>query len=106
VIAAAVVLVTLLAVERRSWRLAALDGALLGVAILGNTRLAFLPVVVGAYLAWRLRAAAPVLAMLACAGIAVTPWLVRNDVNVGCPTLTTDARALWKANNENTYRIL
>jgi hypothetical protein len=25
---------------------------------------------------------------------------------VGCFTLTTDARALWKANNVNTYRVL
>ena len=106
VLAASVVLVTLLAAERHSWRLAALDGVLLGLAILGNTRLAFLPVVVAAYLAWRLRALVPALAVLVLAGVAVTPWLVRNDVNVGCWTLTTDARALWKANNENTYATL
>jgi 4-amino-4-deoxy-L-arabinose transferase-like glycosyltransferase len=103
---AAIVLVTLLAAERRSWRLAALDGLLCGLAILGNTRLALLPVVIAAYLAWRLRAVVPAVAVLVLAGVAVTPWLVRNRVNVGCWALTTDARALWKANNPNTYRTL
>jgi len=106
VVAAAVVLVTLLAAERRSWRLAALDGLLCGLAMLGNTRLVLLPVVVAAYLAWRLRAVVPVVAVLLLAGVAVTPWLVRNEVSVGCWTLTTDARALWKANNPATYDVL
>ena len=31
---------------------------------------------------------------------------VRNKVQVGCFAITTDARALWKANNENTYDVL
>jgi hypothetical protein len=31
------------------------------------------------------------------------PWVVRNKVEVGCFALTTDGRALWKANNEQTY---
>jgi hypothetical protein len=31
---------------------------------------------------------------------------VRNRVSVGCTTLTTDGRALWKANNPNTLRTL
>jgi 4-amino-4-deoxy-L-arabinose transferase-like glycosyltransferase len=106
VLAAAIVLVTLLAAERRSWRLAALDGLLCGLAILGNTRLVFVPVLVALYLAWRLRALVPAVAVVVLAGAAVTPWLVRNDVQLGCWTLTTDARALWKANNPNTYRIL
>src|SRR5207244_12878891 len=51
--AAAVVLVTLLAAERRPWRLAALRGRLCGVAILGDTRIAFLPVLLAALLARR-----------------------------------------------------
>ena len=34
------------------------------------------------------------------------PWVVRNKVSVGCFTLTTDTRALWKANNLNTYDTL
>jgi 4-amino-4-deoxy-L-arabinose transferase-like glycosyltransferase len=105
-LAAAVVLVTLLAAERRSWRLAALDGVLCGLAILGNTRLAFMPMLVAAYLVWRVRAVVPALAVVALAFVAVLPWLVRNEVNVGCFTLTTDTRALWKANNPNTYEVL
>ena len=32
--------------------------------------------------------------------------MARNDAQVGCFTLTTDTRALWKANNENTREIL
>lgn len=41
----------------------------------------------------------------ACA-LALVPWAVRNDVSVGCFTLTTDTKALWKANNPNTYSTL
>ena len=105
-LAAAIVLVTLVAAERRSWRLAVLDGLLCGLAILGNTRLAFLPVVVAAYLVWRMRAAGPAVAILALAFVTLLPWLIRNEVQVGCLTLTTDARALWKANNPHTYGVL
>jgi 4-amino-4-deoxy-L-arabinose transferase-like glycosyltransferase len=105
-LAAAIVLVTLAAAERRAWRLAVLDGLLCGVAILGNTRLAFLPVVVAAYLAWQVRAVVPAVAVVVLAFVAVLPWLVRNEVNVGCFTLTTDSRALWKANNSHTYGVL
>jgi 4-amino-4-deoxy-L-arabinose transferase-like glycosyltransferase len=105
-LATAIVLVTLVAVARRSTALAAVDGALLGLALLGNTRLALLPIVVAAYVAWRVRSLVPAAVLLVAAAIAVTPWLVRNEVSVGCVTLTTDSRALWKANNPNTYRIL
>jgi hypothetical protein len=45
-------------------------------------------------------------ALVAGAAVVVMPWVVRNDVSVGCFTVTTDARALWKANNPNTYRVL
>jgi hypothetical protein len=34
------------------------------------------------------------------------PWTARNDTQVGCFAITTDARALWKANNPATYEIL
>jgi hypothetical protein len=44
--------------------------------------------------------------MLALCVVTVTPWVVRNGVQVGCYTITTDARALWKANNVNTYETL
>jgi hypothetical protein len=38
--------------------------------------------------------------------LTLVPWATRNAVSVGCFTLTTDARALWKANNGNTYATL
>jgi hypothetical protein len=40
------------------------------------------------------------------AAVSLLPWLVRNEVQVGCFTLTTDSRALWKANNPETYGLL
>jgi 4-amino-4-deoxy-L-arabinose transferase-like glycosyltransferase len=110
VCAAALVLLTLMVAERPSKKLAALLGIVTGLAILGNTRLVFVPVICAGYLAWRLpraRASAIVAALvLAGAAAAVTPWLVRNKVQLGCVTLTTDGRALWKANNLQTYGLL
>ena len=110
VCAAALVLLTLKVAERPSKRLAALLGVVTGLAMLGNTRLVFLPVLCAGYLVWRLprtRATASVAALvLAGAAVAVTPWLVRNKVEVGCVALTTDGRALWKANNTQTYGLL
>jgi hypothetical protein len=110
VCAAALVLLTLMVAERPSKKLAALLGIVTGLAILGNTRLVFVPVICAGYLAWRLpraRASAIVAALvLAGAAAAVTPWLVRNKVQLGCVTLTTDGKALWKANNLQTYALL
>ena len=109
-LAAAIVLVTVVLVERRSWRWGAVLGALLGLAILGNSRLVLLPLVLLGYLAWRLRAART-LVLLGAAGAAalllvLAPWVVRNKVSVGCYAITTDTRALWKANNPATYDVL
>ncbi|HEY8316286.1 MAG TPA: glycosyltransferase family 39 protein, partial [Gaiellaceae bacterium] len=110
VCAAGLVLLTLAVAERPSKRLAAALGVVTGLAMLGNTRLVFIPILCAAYLAWRLpRTRATALAaalVLAGAGVAVTPWLVRNKVSVGCWAITTDGRALWKANNVQTYRLL
>jgi len=110
VCAAALVLLTLVVAERPSKRLAALLGVVSGLAILGNTRLVLLPVLCAAYLLWRLprgRAGAVAAALvLAGAAVAVAPWLGRNAANVGCLTLTTDGRALWKANNVQAYGLL
>ena len=59
-----------------------------------------LPLVSPASSRWRLRRWVPALhSSSASARSSLLPWLVRNDVYVGCFTLTTDARALWKANN-------
>ncbi len=103
---AAMFLLTLVAAERRTVRLGAALGLVTGVAILSNSRLVVLPLVFGAFLLWRgagwaVAAAVPVLAV-----VALAPWVVRNRVDVGCWAITTDSRALWKANNPNTYATL
>jgi hypothetical protein len=107
---AAIVLLTLQAAERPTRGRPALLGLVAGLAMLGNTRLFALPVVLAAFLLWRWglgrRAAVGAASLLVCAGVAITPWLVRNKVVVGCVALTTDGHALWKANNANTYRTL
>ena len=106
---AALALAALAAYERRSLPLAATTGAVAGLAILGNARLVLLPVALAVYVAWRtpvghaLTAAALVIGV---AALVVAPWVVRNKVQVGCYAITTDARALWKANNENTRAVL
>ncbi|RDI74289.1 Dolichyl-phosphate-mannose-protein mannosyltransferase [Gaiella occulta] len=107
---AAITLLALLAYERRSRLLAAATGAVVGLAVLGNSRLALLPLVLAAYVAWpsRTRRAALLgsLAVLVAAAAVVAPWAVRNEKRVGCLAITTDTRALWKANNLATYDVL
>jgi 4-amino-4-deoxy-L-arabinose transferase-like glycosyltransferase len=106
-LAAAVVLLVLILAGRRSFWLAAVLGVMLGLAILGNTRLLFLPLIACAFLVSRERRSwAVVGVVLAGCALALLPWIVRNRVSVGCFTLTTDTRALWKANNRNTYDTL
>ncbi len=111
-LAAALVLLTLLTLERRSVGWAAAGGVVAGIAILGNVRLLFVPLLVALYLLLTLRAgggrravvvaaAVPVAALLALA-----PWVVRNERAVGCVAITTDSRAFWKANNVNTLETL
>src|ERR671938_441192 len=75
-LAAAIVLLTLLVLDRRSLPLALALGAVLGLAILGNVRLVLLPLVVGAFLL-AARRPAIVVATLAAA-LAVSPWVIRN----------------------------
>ena len=110
VCAAALVLLTLIIAERPSKKLAALLGVVTGLAMLGNTRLVFLPILCAVYLAWRLprvRLTAWIVALvLGGAAVAVAPWVVRNKVQLGCWAITTDGRALWKANNLQTYGLL
>src|SRR4029450_2292618 len=98
-------LCALAAYERQSLPLAAATGVVAGLAILGNARLLLLPIRIALYLAWRtpvshgLTAAALVIGI---AAVVVTPWVVRNKVQVGCYAITTDSRALWKAHKEDT----
>ena len=94
------------AAARRSLWLAAALGVVSGIAILSNTRLVLLPVALGGYLLWRRSGWTAAVVVPALAVIAVAPWVVRNKVEVGCFAITTDARALWKANNLGTYATL
>ncbi len=96
----------LLVAERGTLWLGGALGVVLGLAILSNTRLTALPLFLGAYLLWRRAGLPVVVVMLVLTVLTVTPWVVRNRVQVGCYALTTDARALWKANNANTYSTL
>jgi 4-amino-4-deoxy-L-arabinose transferase-like glycosyltransferase len=109
-LAASTVYLTLHAAERLLWSRALPLGAVIGLGILGNVRLEALPILIGAYLLWRTgvsrRTLLAVAAVFAGAALLVLPWVVRNEVSVGCAAVTTDARALWKANNVNTYDTL
>jgi 4-amino-4-deoxy-L-arabinose transferase-like glycosyltransferase len=109
-LAVVTVYLTLHAAERFGWRRALPLGAVIGLGILGNVRLEALPFLLGAYLLWRAgvsrRTLIATAAIFAGAAILVAPWVVRNKVSVGCWAVTTDARALWKANNVNTYTTL
>jgi 4-amino-4-deoxy-L-arabinose transferase-like glycosyltransferase len=109
-LAAAIVLLALLAYERRSLPYALGLGAVTGLAILSNARLLLLPLVLAPYVAWRVRPAGRAIAAAALvvvgAALVTAPWVVRNKVVIGCATITTDTRALWKANNPATYEVL
>ena len=109
-LAAAIVLLALLAFERRSLPYALGLGAVTGLAILSNARLLFLPFVLAPYVAWRVRPAGRALAAAALVvvgtALVTAPWVARNKVAIGCATITTDTRALWKANNPATYDVL
>lgn len=103
-------LLALLAYERRSVPIACVAGVVCGVAILGNARLVVLPLVLAPYLVWRVRprveAVAGAVLVVVFAGAAIAPWVFRNEARLGCVAITTDARALWKANNPATYDVL
>jgi 4-amino-4-deoxy-L-arabinose transferase-like glycosyltransferase len=106
-LAAATVFLTLQAAERFTPARGVALGVVLGLAILGNVRLEALPLVILAYLFFRGRRSLLAFgAVLAAAAVVVMPWVVRNRADVGCWAVTTDARALWKANNLNTYATL
>jgi len=81
-------------------------GLVTGVAILSNSRLSLLPVVFAVYFLRRRSGWLAALAIPALAAVALAPWVIRNKVEVGCFAVTTDSRALWKANNLGTYHTL
>jgi hypothetical protein len=103
------VYLTLLVVERTTGRVRAAAiglGVVLGAAILADTRALILPLVLAVYILWHRRTWVLPALCVGAAVLAVLPWAVRNDVSVGCFTLSTDTKALWKANNANTYSTL
>jgi 4-amino-4-deoxy-L-arabinose transferase-like glycosyltransferase len=97
---------TLLVAARPSLRLSAALGLVSGVAILSNTRLIVFPLGLAGYLLWRRAGWKAAVVVPVLAAIALVPWIVRNKIEVGCFTTTTDARALWKANNLGTFQTL
>ena len=107
---AVLALCALAAYERRSLPLSALTGAVGGIAILGNARLLLLPLAIAVYVAWRIvplsRTVTAVVLVVGVAALVVAPWVARNKIEVGCYAITTDSRALWKANNPNTRAVL
>ena len=105
-VAAALVLSVLIAADRKSFPWAVAAGVWGGLAVLGNVRLSFLPVVLAAYLLVRAGWSWAPVALIAATALTVAPWVVRNRIEVGCFALTTDGRALWKANNSQTYDLL
>jgi 4-amino-4-deoxy-L-arabinose transferase-like glycosyltransferase len=107
-LAAALVLLTLSLAARPSLGRGLALGAVAGLAVLGNVRLLFLPLVLAGFVLVCARRAAlvPALALLLMAAIVVLPWTTRNSASVGCFTVTTDSRALWKANNAATLSTL
>jgi hypothetical protein len=105
-----VALLALVVAERKGALLALVLGGVAGLAILGNARLALLPLVLAAFVAFPFersrRSLLLATAVVAGAAVVVLPWMARNEVSMGCFVLTTDTRALWKANNENTRETL
>jgi len=106
-LAVAAVLLALVVAERGGLGWSALLGVVLGLMILGNVRALFVPLLLGVYVLWRRGGWTwePAVA-LGVAALVIAPWVVRNEVSVGCAAITTDARALWKANNTHTLETL
>ena len=109
-LAASTVFLTLWAAERFGWKRALPLGAVIGLAILGNVRLEALPIVLAVVLLVRCGVGRRTLlaggVIVAATALVLVPWVVRNKVQLGCWAVTTDARALWKANNVKTYETL
>jgi hypothetical protein len=107
-LAAALTFLVLWAASRASAVRGLALGVVVGAAILGNVRLLLLPLLLAVFIvAKHFRAGiVPALAVIVGAVVVLTPWVVRNRVSVGCTTITTDGRALWKANNPATLRTL
>lgn len=105
-IGAALFGLTLLAAARRTLWAAIAVGAVSGLAILSNARLIVLPLLLAGFLLWRHAGWVAAVAVPVVACVVMAPWVVRNKAELGCFAITTDGRALWKANNLDTYHVL
>src|SRR5262245_38890733 len=107
-LAVATVFLTLVLADQPSPLLGSALGAVAGLAILGNVRLLAVPVVLAAFVVICAGRAAivPAAVLLLAALVVLLPWTARNRSSIGCFTVTTDGRALWKANNPATLRTL
>ena len=83
---AVLALCALAAYENRSLPLSAATGAVAGVAILGNARLALLPIALAVYVAWRIvpvsRTVTAMALVVGVAALVVAPWGARNTIQV------------------------
>jgi 4-amino-4-deoxy-L-arabinose transferase-like glycosyltransferase len=109
-LAAAIFMLSLALVDRRSAKTAVALGVVFGLSILSNVRLTALPLFIGVLCLWywkpSRRSLVAIGAMLAACVVVLLPWVIRNRVQVGCFALTTDSRALWEANNSQTLSTL
>jgi 4-amino-4-deoxy-L-arabinose transferase-like glycosyltransferase len=92
--------------HRRNWIATAALGVVSGLAVLSNARLIVLPLILALFVLWRGAGWAAAVLVPVLAAVTLAPWIVRNKVELGCFAVTTDGRALWKANNLNTYKTL
>src|SRR4029450_9200275 len=96
-VAAALVLSTLIAADRRSLRWATAAAIFAGLTVLVHAAAhpppPLVPAPVAVYLLVRNGWTWAPLAVVTAAAIAVMPWVVRNKVEVGCFRPTTDGRA-------------
>ena len=85
------VLCSVIAIERRSWRYAAITGLCLGVTCLARSAVVLLPAVLAVVFVAAHRAAGIRLAIAAACAFALVqlPWVVRNYTVFGRPVLTT-----------------
>ena len=74
-VAAALILCTLVAADRRSVKWATAAGLFGGLAVLGNVRLIFIPLVVAAYLVFRNGWSWAPVALVVAAALTITPWV-------------------------------
>ena len=98
------VLLALRAARTGALGTALLCGLVLGLDVLTRSPIVLFAVLVPLWLAVRRRIAAGLLSAVAVA-LTVSPWLIRNELVVDGPVLTTEAGfELWNGNNDMLFR--